>query len=452
MPKPDRRRTAMYCLAVVAALATACAPGSGHGKSASKAPAAVRTDIGKLGPVTLTVWDQEVRGGQNEQMRRLNAAFQAKYPNVTIKRVSRSFPDLQKTLRLALSGDNPPDVVEANQGYGAMAQFVKAGLLLPLDPYLKAYGWRDRYPKSLLDINSVTRDGRSIGSGSLYGLSLNGEIVGIFYNKQKLTKLGLRPPATWGEFEQVLGRAKGKGELPIAFGNLDKFPGIHEYGVIQDQLMTKDTVRSLVYGKGGSWTDPPNLAAARTLADWSKRGYLTKDANSVKYDDSPVNFAKGQGVFLIGGTWFAADLQAKMHDNVGFMLPPPVMAGGQSATMGGESLPWAITSKTKHADVAAAYLNFLTTPAAMDIATESGVLPAIKPASKQPDGALMKQVFAAWQTASDTNGLTPYLDYATTDFGDVLGGALQKLIAGKATPEKALDEAQKDYADFLQKK
>ena len=47
--------------------------------------------IAKAGDVTLTVWDQEVRGGQNKQMKQLNAEFMQKYPNVTIKRVAKSF-------------------------------------------------------------------------------------------------------------------------------------------------------------------------------------------------------------------------------------------------------------------------------------------------------------------------------------------------------------------------
>ena len=66
--------------------------------------------------MTLTVWDQEVRGGQEAQIKRLNAAFQAKYPNVKIKRVAKSFTDLNATLKLAVSGDRAPDVVQANQG------------------------------------------------------------------------------------------------------------------------------------------------------------------------------------------------------------------------------------------------------------------------------------------------------------------------------------------------
>ncbi|MEV4897379.1 extracellular solute-binding protein, partial [Nonomuraea sp. NPDC055795] len=115
----------------VALAAAACAPGSSAPPAASSpapsSPAAVRTDAAALGKVTLTVWDQEVRGAQNAQMSALNTAFQAKYPNITIKRVSRSFDDLNTTLRLALSGNEPPDVVQANNGRPQMGAFVKAG-------------------------------------------------------------------------------------------------------------------------------------------------------------------------------------------------------------------------------------------------------------------------------------------------------------------------------------
>ena len=40
----------------------------------------VQTDVAKMGDVTLTVWDQEVRGGQDEQMKQLNQAFQTSTP------------------------------------------------------------------------------------------------------------------------------------------------------------------------------------------------------------------------------------------------------------------------------------------------------------------------------------------------------------------------------------
>jgi raffinose/stachyose/melibiose transport system substrate-binding protein len=446
MPKP------FVVLAAVLVTVSACAPGSTSQKPTPKPTSAINTDISKAGNVTLTVWDQEVLGGQNEQMKQLNAAFHKAYPNVTIKRVSRSFSDLEKTLRLALSGNNPPDVVEANQGYGIMAALVKAGALVPLDPYDKVYGFRKRYPAGLNQLNSVTPDGRTIGAGSLYGVSLTGEAVGIYYNTDKLAKLGIRPPATWAQFEQDLALAKSKGETPIYFANLEKFPAIHEFGVLLGQTTGKDALRNLVFGRGGSWTDPSVVKAAQMLRDWAAKGYFENGFNAEKYNDSPAPFAKGEGVFLIGGPWFAADLQKKMGNKVRYMLPPPAQAGGTAATLGGPGLPLVITSKSKHPDVAAAYLNFMTSPQAMDVVSATGGLPAIAPASAQPTTPVARDLSAAWKTASDHDILVPYLDYSTTTFLDTLGGVLQEIAAGKKTAQQGMQEAQQDYANFLAKK
>ena len=101
-----RRYTTVAVLVGASLTAVACAPGGGSGgeeSTTSKAASEVETDPAAMGDITLTVWDQEVRGGQDKQMRALNAAFEKKYPNITIKRVSRSFDDLTKTLRLALT-------------------------------------------------------------------------------------------------------------------------------------------------------------------------------------------------------------------------------------------------------------------------------------------------------------------------------------------------------------
>ena len=80
-------------------------------------------------------------------------------PNITINRVSQSFDDLQTTLRLALTGDDAPDVVEANNGRSTMGQLVAAGQLRSLDPWISAYGWDAAYPPSILAYSSYSADG-----------------------------------------------------------------------------------------------------------------------------------------------------------------------------------------------------------------------------------------------------------------------------------------------------
>jgi raffinose/stachyose/melibiose transport system substrate-binding protein len=433
-----KRIVALMTLAILAA-GCGATPG-GSAKKGGPAERSAKADVAKAGKVTLTVWDQEVRGGQNQQIQRLNSEFQAKYPNVTIKRVAKSFTDLQTTLKLAVSGPKAPDVVEANQGRPVMGTLVKGGLLRPLDGYAKAYGWPSRWSRTLLDLNRFSADGKQFGSGNLYGVSQMGEIVGLFYNKRKVPS----PPTTFADFQRQAGAAKARGETPISFGNLDKYGGIHEFQTVQNQFAPKQAVRDFVFAKpGASFATPENTQAAALIQSWARKGWLTPNFNGVGYDAAVTKFAKGAGPFLIGGTWLTATLADAMKDDVGFMLMP----GKSVVSLGGESLPWAITSKSAHPDVAAAYIDFLTNANAARVLVQTNNLPAM-PTDAQPDSSLSKDVFAAWKKLNDAEGLVPYLDYSTPDFYDQITAAIQRLLAGKDSPQAFTKGVQADYAGF----
>ena len=220
-----RTRSGLAAALALAALVAGCgaAPGGDDSKDtaakkSTPAPTAVATpDVAAAGDVTLTIWDQNVRGGQNAEIEELNKQFMAKYPNVTIDRTKKSFEDLQKTVKLAASGADAPDVVQANQGRGVMGEMVKGKLLRPVTDYAKVYDWESRYSSTLLDLNKFSADGAEFGSGDLYGLSQMGEIVGVFYNKEKVPT----PPTTLPEFEASLQQVKDGGDTPIMFGNLE---------------------------------------------------------------------------------------------------------------------------------------------------------------------------------------------------------------------------------------
>ncbi|MFB9470094.1 extracellular solute-binding protein [Nonomuraea salmonea] len=461
MTPPTRRPRGPRAFALLAAGAltltgvlTGCAPGSSappSSPSAQPSASAVRTDAASLGEVTLTVWDQEVRGGQAAQMEQLNKAFQAKYPNIKLNRVSRSFDDLNTTLRLALSGNEPPDVVEANNGRSSMGAFVKAGQLLPLDAYAEAYGWKQRYPESVLKYSRYSADGKVFGEGNLYGLPQVGEVVGIFYNKAKLKKLGVEPPATWADLESALAAAKAGGEVPLQFGNLDKWPAVHVFGTVQGREVPKDQIGTLAFGKkGASWTSPENVKAAEHLVSWVDKGYFAKGFNGQGYDASWQAFGKGQGVFLIAGTWLLADLDKALGSDLGFMLPPGAAADAAPVATGGTGLPFAVTAKSPHPDAAAAYIDFITNADAMKVLTETGNLPVADTSAQSVKEGPQKDVFTAFGTATEKDGLVPYLDYATPTFADTLGAALQDLLAKKATPQEFLQTLEKDYTAFTE--
>ena len=150
----------------------------------------------------------------------------AKYPNVKIERIAKSFEDLLKTVKLAASGPNAPDVVQANQGRGdhgrdGQGQAAPPGRATTRRSMAGTTATRRRCWRSTRSRPTASE----FGSGDLYGLSQSGEIVGVFYNKDKVAT----PPTTLDEFEASLQKAKDAGETPIMFGNLEKWPGIHNF-------------------------------------------------------------------------------------------------------------------------------------------------------------------------------------------------------------------------------
>jgi raffinose/stachyose/melibiose transport system substrate-binding protein len=447
------RRWVIAILMLAALVGVGCgSPGGSADENANeqdeKASSTVeKPDVAAAGDVTLTVWDQEVRGGQAAQIKRLNEEFQQKYPNVTIKRVSRSFEDLNKTLKLAVSGPNAPDVVEANQGRPIMGTLVKGGLLEPLDPYAEAFGWEDRWSPLLLDLNKFSSDGNEFGSGNLYGVSQMGEIVGVFYNKTKVSE----PPKTLDDFEASLKEAKADGDIPIQFGNLDAWPGIHEYETVPAQTADKQAVRDFVFAREGASFDTPEFqAAAEKLQQWVDAGYFTPDFNGTGYDPAWQRFAKGKGRYLIAGTWLTADLADQMGDDVGFMLMPGTDEGADPVALGGESLPWAITSQSKNKDVAAAYIDFLTDANAATVLAETNNLPAMPVDEGSIAEGLPREVYTEWTRLNEADGIIPYLDYTTPTFYDDISAAIQELMGGKSDPAQftaGVEQAYRKFAD-----
>lgn len=436
-------------VAVLALVAMACTPG-GETHQASAPPEPARTGVTETGPVTLTVWDQECCQ-VSKVWDQLNEEFMQKYPNVTIKRVNRDFGELKALLRLAIAGPKGPDVVEVNQGWPDMGQLVKAGLLLPLDNYADAYGWTDRVSQNVLDVSRWSSDGSQFGTGSLFGFTTFGEIIGVYYNVKKLNDLGLTLPTTFDEFEHALEVAKQAGEVPIQFGNNDAFPGIHEYVILQDQLETVDYLTDFIFGLKGndlSFDTPGDLQAATTLQDWATKGYFTPGFGGGGYDDAVANFAKGEGLFMITGNWIVESLGADSQD-FGFFVMPPAEAGGATVSTGGAGFPLSISAGTEHPDVAAAYIDWMTNAHAAELLLPTGQIPlSIGAAPAVQAGTVLGDVVGAAASVSEANGMVPYLDWATPTFYNTTTAAIQELMAMRITPQEFVTKIQTDYAEF----
>ena len=221
----------------------------------------VKTDgFEDLGPVTLKVISSEGSGGPRDALKALSKSFEEKYPNVTVKISFRDFAAWTKQAKLVASSDNPPDVFGGNQGYQLDGELVKAGLILPLTEYAKAYGWDESYSPETLQQFEWTDDGQKFGEGTLWGVAQTGQSVGVFASKKKLDAAGVDPASlkTFDEFDAAL--AKLRDSLPadepvIALGNKDQYAAMHLWGGIQGAYTPAQDVRDWIFQKDGATFD-----------------------------------------------------------------------------------------------------------------------------------------------------------------------------------------------------
>lgn len=451
-----RTRTVRSALALAAAAATAmllagCTPGSSGSPSADSSPSAsINTDVASLGKTTLTVWDQETTPGISDSLDDLNKKFEAKYPNVTVDRVVRSGADLRTTLKLALGSPNPPDVIQANQGFADMATYVKAGLLTDLGPYADTYDWTSRFPSSQLALDSVTPDGSKLGSGKLYGVSITGEMVGTFYNKAVLDRVGIPVPTSMAELQADLPKIKAKGVLPIAFGDQDKSPAVHLLGAELMPQLGQDAAAKLVFHQAGSFDSPKVTSAAELLAAWAKKGYVSSGFNGISSNTAATTFGKGGAAFFLGGVWNQDAIQqaGAGASGAGFTVLP-AEKGDPLVAMGGVGMGWAIPSGSKHKDAAAAYIDFISNAGAMKVLEGNNQLPAVPTAdAASQHGTLTADVLSTWSQLTKANGLVPYMDWSTPTFYDTIVSNVQSLMGGQEDADAFTKALQTDYSGF----
>ncbi|QNE46193.1 extracellular solute-binding protein [Glaciihabitans sp. INWT7] len=440
------RLGAVASMVVAASLAlTACAPGVQAGTTSNQG--AISTAVPADKKITLTLSHYETGGGATA-IDQLVKGYEKLHPNVTVKIAYTSFNDYGKRIKLTMSSASAPDIAEVGQAYVMTGPLVKAGLLRPLDDYAKAYGWASRFKAGLLDEARFQPDAKSFGTGKLYGMALGGNMAGIFYNKNAITRLGITVPfANVADFEKALSTAKAAGDIPIALGNSDQWPANHILSTLISQYEPQQKMLGWIYGKAGATFDSAGIQrATETMASWSAKQYIDPAANGISMDDSLSRFAKGTGVFSISGNWNVTQLSDQMGDNVGFTAFPPAKTGQPLRATGATTSPYGISSKSKNPDVAANFIDYMTAPAAAKILTAGGYAPLTSKGQTPADASpLQKEFNTVWSKVLADDGLTLYLDWATTNMGDTLFPAIQELMAGKITSKNLITTVQSEW-------
>jgi raffinose/stachyose/melibiose transport system substrate-binding protein len=458
-----RRCSLRAALPVALAIAVAgCGGTPGEDKpdaqSAGKPAAKVKTSgFEDLGPVTLRVISPEGSGGPRDALRALSKSFEEKYPNVTVDISFRNFADWTKQAKLVASSDSPPDVFGGNQGYQLDGELVKAGLIMPLTEYAKAYGWDKSYTPETLQQFEWTDDGQTFGEGTLWGVAQTGQSVGVFANKKKFDAAGVDPASlkTFDDFDAALATLRESvpaDEPVIVLGNLDQFHALHVWGGIQGAYTPAQDVRDWIFQHDGATFDNEgNLKALEKLKEWADKGYFGKADvyNARNETNAGVAFGNGQGALLIAGNWQAATAREGLGDDAVFFDVPPGESGDM-VNIGSTSFPMHISAKTEQPDLAAAYLDWITGPDAAQELVNTQQVPAATDATAQPGDQLGQEVKEGWDQLAEDGGLTLYPDWSSPTMLQTMGQSFQEMLVGRISPQDVISRVQDDWEKYHQ--
>jgi raffinose/stachyose/melibiose transport system substrate-binding protein len=415
--------------------------------------------------MTLEFWDTLNSDPRQSIVEGIGEDFAAENDGLTVEHRGWTTEELTDTLPRVVESDQGPAVAQVNNGERLMGPMIRAGQLVDISSYVEEYGWAEGLPEGLLARNMYSADGTEFGTGQLWGVSAEAEIVGFYYNRSILEENGISLPTTLTELEDAMQVLVDAGQTPLAFGNSDGWTAIHMFGNIHGTMATREYLDGLIYRTGEqSFDDPTIIDAATRYVEWVERGFLQDGFEGITSDDAVALFESGAAAMLMQGSWQAGTVSENLGENAGFFLTPPLdaqsaatpasaspvaspVAGGTVLHVGGVGIPYAITSNAADPDLAAGLIDELVSEEAFSAFVEAGLLPASEIAEDQiTEGTLSGDLYSNWNMALANDALGHFLDWAAPGFYDVLVSELQQLLGGQVTPEEFAANLQEFYA------
>ena len=387
---------------------------------------------------TLTFWDDIYTDDSSivaqKEMIRL---FEEKHPGVTVEYVVKSFAQFVPTAKLALAGDGAPDVVICAYGETCNGELVRAGLVIPTQKYADQYDWTKGVDPALLPGLRFTAEGKW-GEGEIYGFSETYDLVGLYYNKEKLAALGHEIPKSMTEFEQILADAKAAGETPIQLGDLEKSPLAFVWFALMDYSMPTEDLTAWIYHKpGATIVNPGAIAATEKLKAWYDAGYFSADLLGQDLVTAVEKFDSGDGVFLFTGAWFTGLLD-QLGDNASFTLVPPPEEGGKYVATHTLSNPVMITAKAENPDLAAEFVNWITGWETAQIRANAGMNTTRPEAVTSVPSKTQEDVLAAFKKMQSEGSAISFLDVTAPGMLTEADTGLQNVLGGVTSVEDFL--------------
>lgn len=375
-------------------------------------------------PVTITWWDYMSPEAMVAAITDVIDNYEKENPHVTIERTYVPFGDLKNKLLLGSAAGQLPDIIWIdNPDHQA---FAAAGVLADLTEEIEAWGEGEQYFQG--PWSSTLYEGKN------YGVPNSSNNLALFYNADMLEKANVKPPKNWSELKDAAEKLTSQNVYGLSVsavrneqGTFQFLPFVWQAGSDLDNFDNQGTVDAITLWK-----------------DMVDAGHMSKEILGQDQQAVMLQFVAGNAAMMVNGTWQIPALQKDANFNWDIVPLPINQQGG--TILGGEN--WAITSTTKHKDVAWDIVKYAQQPQYLtNFLKAAGRLPSrkdlIQDAYWQDDEHL--KIFADGMEVAKARSYGP--NYPK--ISDSIQEMIQQVLTGVKSPEDAVKETNEKIKPLL---
>lgn len=426
-------------LSVIAGLAAGCGTKETVTADTSTQTAAASTTVEKPAEkVTIRYSNWMSKGEQTPTLKK----FMEENPNIIVQEEILDGTNYDKIQKARFMSGDADDVVYLKGA--SFDEYVKQGWLLDVTDQA---GTQQMKSNDVL-YNVFLKDGKA------FGAIVDGSIQchPFYYNKVYFDKLGLKVPTTIEEFYALCEKIKADGKDPMVFGGADAWT---ISGVFTEPYRFTENLRNfenmddaIAEGKLG-WADSYK-AGFEFLENSLKKGYISKAALTLKYDQSVQYFVDGKAAMIPQGPWLPTLEAVTKADPAAFELgaflfPFTKDSNGKLHVLASVTGAIAINSESKNIDAAKKLYNFILSPENLKSLVESQGADTFMPGVTVEKDPILKDYYT---TLYDTSIAIQHFGRGKYTFPSGLNttanSAAQAILSGSSTKEQ-LDLMIKEY-------
>jgi len=384
--------------------------------------------------ITYALWDE----AQKPVFDQIVAKFMEENPDIDVEVQLTPWADYWTKLDAAMGANTAADVFWMNT---YLPKYVKAGVLQPLDDYIKAAGIdMSGYVKVVTDAYKM--------DGVQYAMPKGMDTVQVFYNKAIFKKYGVDEPKDgWAWADMVaIGKqlkdkitAAGASEYPLAM-ELDPQPCYFNFIKQDGGFVLSDDEKTAGFDQAGT------IKSYQDVLDLMKDGVMP-DAKVLSDTKGTDLFLSQKAAMLFMGSWKAIVLDgASFASDIG-VIPMPKMDSSNTSVIAG--LGYAMNANCQNKDAAWKLIQFLSGEEANKMQAEGKIdMPALISAQQYYVPNFKNFDAGVFYKVAETGYFFP-TSTSVADWLPIVMDVSSQILSGAVTPEDGCKSIQSQIQPIL---